>query len=251
MYVNRTYRDTLGQKELKSFRVSVKETDLFISLRQDDFKQEIVKQVEKLILTLRHDLEAYIERDNEFKTTLVPHVILPDAPPIVKTMTTAANSAGVGPMASVAGTFSQCVGQELLKVSTEVIVENGGDIFLASTQKRLVSIFAGESPFSNRLAIEILPEKTPLGICTSSGTVGPSLSLGKSDAAVVIASSSAFADAAASTVGNAVQTRDDVEKAIDVAKALPGVLGTLVIKDDKLAVWGDFKLVPIPAGRKN
>lgn len=251
MYVNRTYRDTMGQKDLKNFRVSVKETDLFISLRHEDFKQEIVKQVEKLILTLRHDLESYIERDNEFKTTLVPHAILPEAPPIVRTMATAANTAGVGPMASVAGTFSQYIGQELLKFSGEVIVENGGDIFLASTQKRIVSIFAGKSPFSNRLAIEILPEKTPLGVCTSSGTVGPSLSLGKADAAIVLSPSAALADAAASTVGNAVQTQDDVEKAIDVAKALPGVFGALVIKDDKLAVWGDFNIVPLTTGNKN
>lgn len=245
MYVNRTYRDTLQQIDLKSFRVSVKETDLFISISQADFKQEIVKQVEKMILALRHDLETYIERDYEFKTTLVPHVILPEAPSIVRTMAAAANSARVGPMASVAGTFSEFIGNELLKVSNEVIVENGGDIFLASTKKRLVSVFAGKSPFSNRLAIEILPEQTPIGICTSSGTVGPSLSFGKADAAIVISSSTALADAAASAVGNAVQTRDDIEKAISIAKELPGLLGALVIKDDKLAVWGHFNLVPI------
>lgn len=249
MYVDRTYRKSLKHKDLESFRVSVKETDLYISIDCQSYKPEIAAFVEKLVLQLRFDLETYIQADQEFKTTLNPHVVLPNAPPIVRTMAFAANLAGVGPMAAVAGTFAEYIGLELLKMSTEVIIENGGDIFIATEKKRLVSVFAGKSQFSNRLAVEVSPGQTPIGICTSSGTVGPSLSFGKADAAVIFAASAALADAAASAVGNVVQTAQDVKKGIEVAQALPDILGALVIKDNQMAAWGDFIIVPLASGK--
>jgi hypothetical protein len=132
-----------------------------------------------------------------------------------------------------------------LTISPDVIVENGGDIFMASTRKRLVAIFAGESPFSGRLAVEVPPEKGPLGICTSSGTVGPSLSMGKADAAVILAQSASLADAAASAAGNVVHTPKDVKKGVGLAKKIRGILGAIVIKDDRLAAWGDVNIVPV------
>ncbi len=164
MYVNRTYRDSVGSKDLKSFRVCVKETDLYISVDRGNFKPDLEKRTEKLVLALRYDLEKYIDRDPDFKTTLRPHVLAPGAPLIAQTMAQAANKSGVGPMAAVAGTFAEYIGKDLLTICSEVIVENGGDIFMASAQKRLVAVFAGKSPFSGRLAVEIMPEKTPLGI---------------------------------------------------------------------------------------
>ena len=249
MYVNRTYRDTLGNKDLKNFRVTVRETDLQISIDHNSYSPAIEKKVEDLILLLRYDLERYIDLDPDFKTTLKPHALALGAPLIALTMAQAANTAGVGPMAAVAGAFAEYVGRSLLKICKEVIVENGGDIFIASTEKRLVAVFAGESLFSNRLAIEIPPDRTPLGVCTSSGTVGPSLSLGKADAAVIISHSTALADAAASAAGNVVQSAGDVKKGIEAARNIPGVLGALVIKEDRLAVWGDFKIIPISSGK--
>lgn len=245
MYVNRTYRDNLSSKDMRSFRLSVKETDLFISVDQESYSSDLAKIIEKNILSLRYDLETYIAEDPEFKTILCPYVLAPGAPPIAKIMARAATVAGVGPMAAVAGAFAESIGRNLLRYCVEVIVENGGDIFLASARKRLVTIFAGDSPLSNRLAFEIPSDKTPLGICTSSGTVGPSLSFGVADAAVVISASTALADAAASAVGNVIQTARDVKKGIRVAQSIAGILGALVIKDNQLAVWGDYNIVPV------
>ncbi len=245
MYVKRVYRDSLGKQDLKSFRISVKETDLYLSVKKESYCPDLEKKVEKLILGLRYDLESYISLDPEFKTTLRPHALATGAPLIARTMAVAANTAGVGPMAAVAGAFAEYIGRELLKITSEVIVENGGDIFMASGQKRLVAIFAGTSPFSNRIAVEIPPDRTPLGICTSSGTVGPSLSMGKADASVIIARSAALADAAATAAANVIQGPQDVKKGIEVAKNINGVLGAIMIKDDKLAVWGDFNIVPV------
>ncbi len=245
MYVNRTYRDTLGHQDLKSFRVVVRETDLQVRIDRAGFDPGLEKKVEKLVLALRYDLETYLDLDPEFRTTLRPHLLAPGAPAIARTMAAAASAAGVGPMAAVAGAFAEFIGRDLLKTCSDVIVENGGDIFLASTRPRLVAIFAGASPFSNRLAVEILPEQTPLGICTSSGTVGPSLSLGKADAAVVLAGSTVLADAAASAAGNVIQRAGDVKKGVKAARKITGVLGAVMIKDDQLAVWGDFRLVKL------
>lgn len=247
MYVNRTYRDTVAAG-LKSFRTCIKETDLFISVDEDSFSEALVQRVEKKIIALRYDLESYIDRDPEFKVTLNPHMLLPGAPAIAQTMAVAANAAGVGPMAAVAGAFAEYIGRDLLTVCSEVIVENGGDIFMSSVKNRLVGVFAGASPFTGRIAINIPAGKMPLGVCTSSGTVGPSLSLGKADAAIIISGSTALADAVASAAGNAVQAENDVKNGIEVAKAIPGVLGAFIIKGDQLAAWGDFSIVRMAVG---
>ena len=125
---------------------------------------------------------------------------------------------GVGPMAAVAGAMAELIGKKLLDYSPEVIVENGGDIFMKISRRRRIGIFAGNSPFTDKLALELEPEETPLGICTSSGTVGPSLSLGTTDATIVASTSAALADAAATAVGNLVKTADDLQGALDFGR---------------------------------
>jgi len=245
MYVNRDYRNTLTNRDLKSFRVTVKETDLYISVDEPSYVFQLEKKTENMVLALRYDLEEYIAADPVFKSTLRPHALAPGAPLVARAMADAARVAGVGPMAAVAGAFAEAVGRELLKTCSEVIVENGGDVFMAVTRKRLVAVFAGKSPFTGRLAIEISPEKTPLGICTSSGTVGPSLSMGAADAVIIISASAPLADAAASAVGNVVKDKKEVKKGIETARKIPGVLGAVAIKDDKMAAWGDVDIVPL------
>jgi ApbE superfamily uncharacterized protein (UPF0280 family) len=157
----------------------------------------------------------------------------------------AARLAKVGPMAAVAGAVAQMVGEKLLNYSGEIIVENGGDIYLKVGRKRVIAIFAGESVFTGKLAIEIKPECTPLGVCTSSGKVGPSLSLGIADAAVVVAPSAALADAAATAVGNMVKSETDVDAALEIGRRIKGVSGIVVIAGSNMGVWGDIRLVKI------
>jgi hypothetical protein len=126
-----------------------------------------------------------------------------------------------------------------------VIVENGGDIYIRSGRVRKIGIFAGESPFTNRVALEIQPHQTPLGVCTSSGTVGHSLSLGRADAVVILAPSAPLADAVATAAGNLVQDERDLEKAVNFALGIKSVTGALAIKNDQLAAAGKIKLVPM------
>jgi hypothetical protein len=136
-------------------------------------------------------------------------------------------------------------GREILKQCDEVIVENGGDIFLQVNREITISVFAGSSSLSNRIGIKISPHNSPSGVCTSSGTVGPSLSFGTADAVTIISLSASLADAAATAVGNLVKSSADIEKAIDAGKKIQDVAGILIIKDDQMGVWGNINLVSL------
>lgn len=248
MYSERTYRRLQKSSDLVYFQVTVKETDLYIGVDQKSYLPELEKQVKEWVWALRRDLEEYIKEDQQFRLALRPYFLLPSAPPLAQVMAEAAWKAGVGPMAAVAGAFAEAIGRLLLTRVKEVLVENGGDIFLQLRRRRRVGIWAGNSPFSGRVALEIEPSMTPLGVCTSSGTVGPSLSFGKADAAVVLASSAALADAAATAVGNVVKSAEDIEAGLKVAQGIKGVIGAVVIVGDRMGAWGKVKLVPIEVG---
>lgn len=239
VYCQRFYRNFFSDS-LKCWEIKIKESDLFICAEKN------LKEISRKILKkYREEIEEYIKIHPEFEKTLLPYKIENSSPEIVKEMAKAAEVARVGPMAAVAGAIAEYVGRELLKFSSSVIVENGGDIFLKIKEKKKIGIFAGKSPLSLKIALEIQPEETPLGVCTSSGTVGPSLSFGNADAAVVIACSAAIADAVATACGNIVKKEEDIEKAIEFAKNIEGVKGVIIVINEKIGIWGDIKLVKI------
>lgn len=244
-YTERSYRQRFRQEDLIHFQVVVKQTDLDIGIRRERFSPALAEWVKQMVQEHRVLLEEYIARDPAFLHSLTPRSALPEAPSIAIDMAEAARKAGVGPMAAVAGAFAEYIGRALLKRSRDVIVENGGDIYLRTTRQRHIGIFAGNSPLSNRIALKIQPRHTPLGICTSSGTVGHSLSFGKADAVVILSPSATLADAVATAAGNVVQCPDDVQKAVEFAAQIDGITGALAIKDDKLATWGNLKLVSL------
>jgi ApbE superfamily uncharacterized protein (UPF0280 family) len=240
MYEPRTYRHWVKDKDLVSFNVVVKETDLYIRAASD-----LKRKALKLVLKYREMLESYIERHPAFLTSLEPLAVGSDAPRIVTEMAEAANKVGVGPMAAVAGAIAECVGKELLESSPEVIVENGGDIYLKSSTDRLIGIYAGKSPLTGKVGLEVKGKDTPIGICTSSGTVGHSLSFGKADAVIVFSKSTALADAAATAIGNIIKDADDIPRGIELAISIKGLNGIIIIKDDRIGLWGKVKIRPI------
>lgn len=237
MYEKRTYRNLVRTDDLVKFEVVVKETDLLVRAERN-FSQETRESVMKY----RYQLETYIAMNPGFQQNLVPVADDPYAPEIIRQMIQTSQRAGVGPMATVAGAMADLVSKDLLRLSKEVIVENGGDIYLASSKERTIGIYAGDSPLSLKIGIVISPDETPLGICTSSGTVGPSLSFGKADAVCILSKSSAFADAAATAVGNVVKEKNDISLGLGKAREIDGVLGTLIIIQEKMGVWGKIKL---------
>jgi uncharacterized protein len=241
MYEPRIYRHRISEDDLVSFNVTVRETDLYIRAQSN-----LEKQALESIQQHREALENYIRKYPIFLHSLEPVEIAAEAPGIAREMAEAANITGVGPMAAVAGAIAEAVGRDLLQFSPEIIVENGGDIFMQTRKTRKAGIYAGESsPFTNKLALEIEAEDTPLGICTSSGTVGHSLSLGNADAVIVTAASTALADAAATAICNKIKTAADIENEINNAGVLYSVSGVIIIKDTGIGIWGNIKLVSL------
>ena len=240
MFEPRTYRHWVSDRGLVAFSVVIKETDLLIRATSD-----LTAEALKVTGKLRTELEQYIISNPRFQSSLEPLQVSKDAPPLVRDMAEAAEKAGVGPMAAVAGALAEAVGTELLRFSDEVIVENGGDIFIKSSEERLIGLYAGESSLTGKVAFAIRPEETPLGICTSSGTVGHSLSFGKADAVVAFAPSASLADAAATAIGNRVVEAGDIEKALQFAQGIAGLRGVAIVKDDHLGLHGHIRLADL------
>jgi len=239
-YEPRTYRTRMARSGLTGFRVALKETDLWVLAARD-----CTREVREVVIQERQQLEAYIAGHPGFLTTLVPWPPDSFAPPVVREMIEAAAAVGVGSMAAVAGTLAARVGRHLAPLSPEVIVENGGDIYLAITQPATVALFAGKSPLSHRVGLNLDPALSPLGVCTSSATVGHSLSFGRADAACVLAKSAALADAAATALGNRVQGPDSIAPALEWIASVPEILGAVVVVGEKLGAWGQVELVPL------
>jgi len=239
-YQERRYRNLLVDQTLPSFQVQVKETDLYIRTTRD-----LSAAAYQSILRHRYQLERYILDHPDFLRSLAP--VPPDefAPPLVRRMISAGQAAGVGPMASVAGAVAEAVGQDLMAESEEIIVENGGDIFLRCSRKVRVGIFAGESPLSLRVGLVVAAAAHPWGVCTSSGTVGPSLSFGRADAVCILSPSAALADAAATAVGNLVRSPSDLERGLEKARTIEGVSGAVIIVGEKLGAWGEVELTEV------
>jgi len=232
-YTNRTYRNRLHSLNLLSLEVMVRETDLFISAERD-----LSEYARRSVLRFRSHIEEYARVHEGFLESFSP---LPEdklAPPIVREMLKSSKSAGVGPMAAVAGAIAQFVAEDLAGKSPQVLVENGGDIYANIKDDLRVGLFAAESPLSNKLVLKIESSNMPIGICTSSATVGHSVSLGKADAVCVISKSAALADAAASAIGNAVKKPSDIRKAIELGSRIEGVLGIVVIIGKDMGAFG-------------
>jgi len=218
--------------------VRIKESDLLVSC-----DKRLVRHTEEALLKYRQQIEQYIYYHPDFRDTYEPVADEDAMPPIVRAMATASLEAGVGPMASVAGAIAEFVGRELLQRCRQIIVENGGDIFLKTSRARVVGVYAGESPLSGRVALRVEPKETPLGICCSAGTFGHSVSLGKADAVVILSESATLADAVATSVGNVVQSRTDITNALARLKGIKGVRGGLIIQGRHMGAWGQLNII--------
>lgn len=239
-YTVRNYRNKVNTRGLISFNVVVKETDLLVSAEKD-----LAEDTRDMVVGYRRQLEHYIRAHPDFLTTLSPYPRDPFAAPIVQEMINATGDIGVGPMASVAGAIAQFAGMDLLKSTGQVIIENGGDIFMGLKREATVSIFAGDSPLSNRVGIRITENMMPIGICSSSGKVGHSLSLGSSDVITVLSASAIRADGAATALGNRIRKKTDLEKVSEWADSMGGIIGGVAILGGNMAMWGDIELVAL------
>jgi ApbE superfamily uncharacterized protein (UPF0280 family) len=226
MTAKRTYR-TFTYREAV-FRICCEKFDAVTA--------EIVRQ--------RRILEEYIARHPEFQKSLEPLELLAGAPEVAQNMARAAKLAGVGPMAAVAGAMAQLAGQVALEAGArEVIVDNGGDIYVFAVEPVIIGLKTGTAEVAEKLAFSLKPDDTPISICSSSGKMGHSMSLGECDLATVVAKDAALADAAATAAANLVKTVDDIDPALENISAIEGVDGVMIVKDTRVGLAG--KLPPL------
>lgn len=202
--------------------------------------EDIIETARTSIRYQRSLLEGFIRSDPFFQITLEPYEVLSSAPEIIRRMAHAGEGAGIGPMGAVAGTIAALAVEAMIDSGASyAFVDNGGDIALITDKPITVGIYTGCSSIQD-LALYVQPGRDIIGICTSSGTVGPSISFGNAEAAVVVSHDVSLADAAATALGNAVNDVDELEDCFDMIKGIKGINGALIVKKDRFAVWGDL-----------
>lgn len=243
-YKDRLYRGQFAADGRRSFCVKFLETDLWIGVDQDSYSPSMKKDALQWVRELRQSMDACIQADPVFRTSLTPYDAASSAPDAMRHMSAVSHVTGIGPMSAVAGAFAEHVAVRLREKygCSEVIVENGGDIYADSKSDMDISVFAGESPLSGRVGLHIPASDFPLGICTSSGTVGPSLSFGRADAVMIICKDALLADSYATAFANRIRTVDDLQPVTDQIAAQKDILAAITVKDDRMAMCGQYEL---------
>ena len=221
-------------KNIYEKEISIDSTHLLL-------KTDINAPLEEYIINQRKIIQNQINMTPEFNGYETVDLIT--EPRILELMTKAGIIAGIGPMSSVAGSISQICLEYLESYGTKyTLLENGGDIALKTNKKLILGIYAGKSIFSNSIALKLKAKKEGYGICTSSGTVGPSKSFGQTDATIVLGKEASICDSLATKIGNYGNGESDeeivnnsLEKAEDYLEHCDGVI---VIKGEYLAKVG-------------
>ncbi len=234
--MERYYR-SLYHNHLANYEVTCKESNLFIEACEDN-RFEVFEVLSKA----RKELEDYIKGNHEFFRSLKPIKRDKKAPILAQRMIEVSRKAGVGPMACVAGAIADVVGKFLLKRCDECVVENGGDIFLKLNRKPTVGIVTNNRYFKDKLSIELNKSRSAYGICSSSATIGPSLSQGKADLSLIVSHDALLSDALATAGANIIKDESNLNSAVDFVKD-KDIIGCLFIKDKSFAAWGDLKII--------
>ena len=244
MYEPRTYRQQFNLKRFYPLEIVHRETDLWVGIDTASYVPEMKDLIYNKMVSLRNRLDRFIHRYPDFQKSLVPLSLKDRSLAEANEMAEAAARAGIGPMSAVAGLFAREVGKAINKKFhvKELVVENGGDIFLQLKEDLVLSVFAGKSALSQKIGVVIPAKETPLGVCTSSGTVGPSLSFGKADAVMVACKSTTFADALATALGNEVHTANDINKVMRLSEKYPEILSLVIICEGKAGIRGKFEV---------
>jgi ApbE superfamily uncharacterized protein (UPF0280 family) len=237
IYNQKHYRLGKAKNRWDSKEIKFETSDLYIKAQNIN---EI--EIKEHIISLREEIRNEEKNNANFITSLQPLQINNNATDLVLSMYRAAEIAGTGPMAAVAGAVAEFCGEKVLENNDEVIVENGGDIWCSLKKDAIVGVYPGGFYFKDPIGLNIEAKNTPCGICTSSGVIGKSLSFGKADAAVVIGKNASLADAVATEACNIVQDENKIEEALNYAMNCNGITGILIIYKELLAAKGSIEL---------
>lgn len=243
-YQPRLYREAMGNSRRTSFRSAFRETDLWVAIDREHYRKEAERFTMDRILFYRHILEDHIALYPEFRDSLAPVVAPGGVHPVITAMSNAGLAAGTGPMSAVAGAMAEFICRDLLQEfsADEVIIENGGDIFMKLAAPATVSVYAGASPLSEKIAVQPCPGDTPVSLCCSSGTVGHSLSFGMADACMIACHEGALADAYATAFCNSVKSAEMVHEVTEQALKIPEILSVVIIAGEKVGLGGSLEI---------
>jgi len=258
MYQDRTYRKAMGLSRFSSVTFAVGESDLWIGYCPSSTDgKALAAEGARLLRRLRNEILTY--PDPSFLSSFVPlkerehretemnkekGMGVDSDSPFIAGMLKASRYSGTGPMASVAGAIAQEVGVSLKKRFSleEIVVENGGDLYIDVLKPLPVTLYAGDNSLSGKVSIIVEPKHCPLGVCTSSAKVGHSYSFGKADAVMVACHDAALADAYATAFCNKVREGSDVQKVSEEMNGKEEILCAVVLLDTKLALCGQLEV---------
>ncbi|MCL5072673.1 MAG: UPF0280 family protein [Actinobacteria bacterium] len=204
---------------------------------------DISSKIPNVLIDFYKVIEEFIKNNPVFAKTFNAFNTDIRFPEIVKKMCRGSVMFNVGPMASIAGAVCEYMAEELSKKNSYLAIENGGDIYIKSQNDVITGLFLKSKYFRDNLKMKIKKELLPCGIASSSGTLGHSLSLGKSDLIVVVCKSAILADSAATAAGNLIKTKEDIEKTLNYFTNFKEILAMVIIKDDKIGLYGNIELV--------
>jgi ApbE superfamily uncharacterized protein (UPF0280 family) len=229
--------ENCGEKFL-DFEFRIQQT--YMRLQSDN--EDSFSYAKSAVSHNRNLLENYIENHPDFLTALEPLEIDHSAPELIRNMMRAGITANVGPMAAVAGGLSEVATEAMMRAKCKfALANNGGDISIKGENNVKVGLYGGEDSIAGNVVFSIKPEDLPLGICTSAGVLGHSISFGDSDAVVIFCRSAFLADAAATSVANFVKQTDPegtIQNALEIAEDIEGVLGCMIFIGDKVGTAG-------------
>jgi ApbE superfamily uncharacterized protein (UPF0280 family) len=238
LFINKdSYRILVDSRSKFSWKVKYKYSDLLIVSDKD-----ISLRILPVLFDFYTIIEKFSESHPSFTKTFNPYIPDNDFPNIIKKMCDESAVFNVGPMASVAGAVCEYLASELARDNPYLAIENGGDIYIKSSKDITAGLFVKNRYFKDNLKIKIRKKILPCGIASSSGTLGHSLSLGKADLASAVCRSAILADSAATAACNMINTKDDIEKVINHFKDFKEIEGLVLIKDDKIGLYGNIEL---------
>ena len=236
MYEERFYRNKIISKF--KMEVSFKESDLLICSDKEIAKEK----AQNILVKYYEQIEGYAMKNPLFLTSLSPLEIDQTAPPIIKEMIESSKVTGIGPFSAVAGAVAQYVGGELLNHCRELIIENGGDIFLKINEDKIIGVYLGQEFKINNLNLKVKKRSQAFGVASSSSSLGHSLNFGKADLVSVVAKNIIIADGFATAISNRIKRIGDVDKILAEAREDLAIEGLLVAFGEKIFLWGDLEI---------
>lgn len=245
MYQPRLYRERLNQERFKTFTVKYLETDLWLAVDKESYQEELPIVAADCVIRLRKELESYIKRFPAFKNSLNAIPIKgKKIPRIALEMMKVAKVTGIGPLSAVAGAFSFFVAEELLKKFQlkELIIENGGDLYVKIVKDISLKIFPGELVLKNDLVLKVKADLSPLGICTSAGKLGHSLNFGESDAVMIACKNPLLADSYATALSNQVKGKNNISGVLEKIKNTKEIISSVIIAENSIGICGNLEI---------